>query len=261
VYREPTCVKTIRDSDNNVIYTSQVLQEVIYTETAARMTTEGLVAVMEEGTGKNHKLVDMPCAGKTGTTNQNKDGWFVGYTRYYTTSVWVGCDTPKEVEDLKGSTYPGLIWNTFMTKLHEGFAPMDFLPYAQLSDDFLNAQEEEKNRHNTDEDGDGIPDEEENPDGENAEEQQPEDDAAGQAPDEQQPDDNNAGDGTGDEETPEDNHAGDDGNADEETAGDNGNADVETPEDNPEATVPEDDNGDAGEADYPGADENQQPVE
>jgi membrane peptidoglycan carboxypeptidase len=255
-----------------VIYTSQVLQEVIYTETAARMTTEGLVAVMEEGTGKSHKLVDMPCAGKTGTTNQNKDGWFVGYTRYYTTSVWVGCDTPKEVEDLKGSTYPGLIWNTFMTKLHEGFAPMDFLPYAQLSDDFLNAQEEEKNRHNTDEDGDGIPDEEENQDGENGEEQQPEDDAAGQTPDEEQPEDNNAGDGTADEETPEDDNAGDDGDTDEETpednnAGDDGNADEETPEDdnagddgNADEEPPEDDNGDAGGADDSGADENQEPV-
>jgi membrane peptidoglycan carboxypeptidase len=272
VYREPTCIRTILDSDMNVIYTSQMAQEVIYSETAARMTTAGLEAVMEEGTGKKHKLVDMPCAGKTGTTNQNKDGWFVGYTRYYTTSVWVGCDTPKEVEDLKGSTYPGLIWNTFMTQLHEGFAPMDFLPYAQLSDEFLDAQEAEKNRHNVDdEDGDGIPDEEENQDGENAEEQQPEDDAAGQTPDEEQPEDNNEGDGTGDEETPEDNNADDAGNADEETpednnAGDAGTADEETPEDNnadegnADEQPPEDDNGDAGEADYPGADENQDPV-
>jgi membrane peptidoglycan carboxypeptidase len=251
VYREPTCVKTIRDSDNNIIYTSQVLEEVIYTETAARMTTEGLVAVMEEGTGKKHNLVDMPCAGKTGTTNQNKDGWFVGYTRYYTTSVWVGCDTPKEVEGLKGSSYPGLIWNTFMTKLHDGFAPMDFLPYAQLSDDFLNAQEEEKNRHNTDEDGDGVPDEEEAQDGENGEEQQP-DDAAGQTPDEEQPDAAIPDDGTADNQTPEDNNAGG-GTTDEETpeddnAGD-GAGDGETPED------------DNGEADYPGEDENQEPVE
>jgi membrane peptidoglycan carboxypeptidase len=169
IYREPTCIRTIVDSDNNVIYTSQMLQEVIYSETAARMTTMGLAAVMEDGTGKKHKLSDMPCAGKTGTTNQNKDGWFVGFTRYYTTSVWVGCDMPKEVEELKGSTYPGTIWNTFMTQLHEGFAPMDFLPYAQLSDEFLDAQEEEKNRYTmTDENGNGIPDEEE-ADGEDGE--------------------------------------------------------------------------------------------
>ena len=158
IYRNPTCIKTILDSDQNIVYASQQLPAVIYSETAARMTTTALESVMEEGTGKKNKLVDMPCAGKTGTTNSNKDGWFVGYTRYYTTSVWVGCDLPKTVDNLKGSTYPGSIWNTFMTNIHEGFASMDFLPYAQLSDEFREAQEAQQNRHqaddeNTPEDG------------------------------------------------------------------------------------------------------------
>ncbi len=158
IYRDPTCIKTILDSDQNIVYASQQLPAVIYSETAARMTTTALESVMEEGTGKKNKLVDMPCAGKTGTTNSNKDGWFVGYTRYYTTSVWVGCDLPKTVDNLKGSTYPGSIWNTFMTNIHEGFASMDFLPYAQLSDEFREAQEAQQNRHqaddeNTPEDG------------------------------------------------------------------------------------------------------------
>jgi membrane peptidoglycan carboxypeptidase len=138
------------------------------------MTTQGLVAVMEEGTGKKHSLSDMPSAGKTGTTNQNKDGWFVGFTRYYTTSVWVGCDMPKAVEELKGSTYPGTIWNTFMTKIHEGIAPMDFLPYAQLSDDFLDAQEENNRYTETDENG------EENPENSDGDADSDGDDAAGE---------------------------------------------------------------------------------
>ena len=150
IYRDPTCIKTILDSDQNIVYASQQLPAVIYSETAARMTTTALESVMEEGTGKKNKLVDMPCAGKTGTTNSNKDGWFVGYTRYYTTSVWVGCDLPKTVDNLKGSTYPGTIWNTFMTNIHEGFASMDFLPYAQLSDEFREAQEAQQNRHQAD---------------------------------------------------------------------------------------------------------------
>jgi membrane peptidoglycan carboxypeptidase len=217
VYRNPTCILTILDSDSNVVYTSQVLQEVVYSETAARMTTQGLVAVMEEGTGKKHSLSDMPSAGKTGTTNQNKDGWFVGFTRYYTTSVWVGCDMPKAVEELKGSTYPGTIWNTFMTKLHEGIAPMDFLPYAQLSDDFLDAQEEENNRYTeTDENG------EENP--ENADGESTDGDAASDGDDvtdEDLPDEADADGEQADEENAEDAQPGgenaDDANADEES--------------------------------------------
>lgn len=59
------------------------------------MMTDVLKGVITNGTGKGLDLGDMPCAGKTGTTNDQKDGWFVGYTRYYTTSVWVGYDMPK----------------------------------------------------------------------------------------------------------------------------------------------------------------------
>ena len=61
----------------------------------------------------------MTAAAKTGTTNDNKDGWFVGYTSYYTTAVWVGFDIPQELEDLSGSTYPGQIWNTYMEDIHQ----------------------------------------------------------------------------------------------------------------------------------------------
>ena len=86
----------------------------------------------------------MPCAGKTGTTNDHKDGWFVGFTRYYTTSVWVGCDYPKAIQSLSGSTYPGRIWNTYMSAIHENLSPMDFIPYAQLSDDFKNQQQQDQ---------------------------------------------------------------------------------------------------------------------
>ncbi len=68
----------------------------------------------------------MPCAGKTGTTNDHKDGWLAGYTRYYTTSVWVGYDMPKEMDSLMGNTYPGKIWQTFMEQAHEGLEWLDF---------------------------------------------------------------------------------------------------------------------------------------
>ncbi|MGN1157218.1 MAG: transglycosylase domain-containing protein [Agathobacter sp.] len=137
VYRTPTCIKKIVDIDNNVIYEYTTQSKKIYGETEARMMTSVLQSVMENGTGQVAKVWGVPCAGKTGTTNNNKDGWFVGYTRYYTTSVWVGCDMPKEVEDLSGSTYPAWIWKQYMTYVSEGLTPLKFLPYAKLSDDFI----------------------------------------------------------------------------------------------------------------------------
>ena len=136
IYRTPTCIKKIVDAAENVVYISNQEGVKIYGETASRMMTDVLQSVMINGTGKHVALEGMPCAGKTGTTNDRKDGWFVGYTRYYTTSVWVGYDMPKAVETLGGGTYPAYIWNDYMSKIHEGLEPMNFLPYAQLSPEF-----------------------------------------------------------------------------------------------------------------------------
>ena len=136
VYREPTCVKSISDSTDQVVYTLEPKETVIYKETASRMMTDVLKSVMTDGLGRKMQLTNMISAGKTGTTNDNKDGWFCGYTRYYTTAVWVGYDIPQEVPGLAGGSYPGQIWQTYMNQIHEGKTSVDFLPYAQLSDEF-----------------------------------------------------------------------------------------------------------------------------
>lgn len=126
-YRNPTCIMKITDADGEVIYQADQTASVIYKENACRQMTDMLQTVITSGTGRGYSLGMMPCAGKTGTTNDNKDGWFVGYTPYYTTSVWVGYDIPKEVPGLGGGTYPGKIWHSFMSWLHEGLEPLDFI--------------------------------------------------------------------------------------------------------------------------------------
>ena len=136
-YREPTCITKIVDGKQNTIYIADRDGKKVYSETAARMMTDVLTTAITTGTGKSAALEGIPCAGKTGTTNDNKDGWFVGYTRYYTTSVWVGCDLPEKVKELEGATYPAEIWKTYMTEIHEGLKPLRFLPYARLSDEFM----------------------------------------------------------------------------------------------------------------------------
>ena len=135
-FRTPSCIVKIVDAGGEEIYVRAEAGEEVYRQNAARTMTDVLRGVFTNGTGKGLGLKTMPCAGKTGTTNENKDGWFVGYTRYYTTSVWVGYDMPRPMDDLMGSTYPGKIWKGFMEKAHEGLEPLDFLPYAQLSEGF-----------------------------------------------------------------------------------------------------------------------------
>ena len=113
-YTDRTCIVDIRDSNgNSVINGYKPDKEQVYAPDSAYMMTDILKGTIEQpfGTGRGLGLDSgMPSAGKTGTTNNNKDTWFCGYTRYYTTAVWVGYDIPREMSGIFGSTYSGRIW-------------------------------------------------------------------------------------------------------------------------------------------------------
>ncbi|MDD7642053.1 MAG: PBP1A family penicillin-binding protein [bacterium] len=142
VYREPTCIARIEGADGTILYEATAKEKQVYEQNAARTMTDILKGVMTVGTAKGLDLGAMPSAGKTGTTNDHKDGWFCGFTRYYTTAVWVGYDSPQEMKDLYGSTYPGHIWQDFMKKLHENKEPLDFMPYVSYNDSIHVAEPE-----------------------------------------------------------------------------------------------------------------------
>lgn len=131
VYRTPTCILKITDSRGNAVIDNtsgavlsggaKVQKSTrVYTKNAALMMTDCLQTVMKSGTGRKLRLENVTCAGKTGTTNDQKDGWFVGFTAYYTTAIWVGCDMPKKIDDLMGNTYPERIWHSYMESIHQG---------------------------------------------------------------------------------------------------------------------------------------------
>ena len=119
VFRQPTCVTLITDSVGNVVVRPETEEKQVYQSSAAHEMTNILEGVLTRGTAHGKALTNMPCAGKTGTTNDNIDGWFVGYTAYYTTGVWVGFDSPRSTHSLSGATYPLDIWYNYMTELHK----------------------------------------------------------------------------------------------------------------------------------------------
>lgn len=138
IYRMPTCILRITDASGNAVIdnTSDYALDTdsnranrVYDRNAARMMTDVLTTVMETGTGRKVRLEGQTCAGKTGTTNDQKDGWFVGYTKYYTTGIWVGYDLPRPLDELMGNTYPGRIWQSYMQSIHEGLENKAFEPY------------------------------------------------------------------------------------------------------------------------------------
>jgi membrane peptidoglycan carboxypeptidase len=128
-FRKPTCIREITDAQGNVIVSDKIKSKRVYELNACRMMTSMLRGVFTGGTASGLGLPNMSCAGKTGTTDNNTDGWFCAFTPYYTTSVWVGYDTPQATRGLWGSTYPGQIWHDFMIQINDGLEDIGFPDY------------------------------------------------------------------------------------------------------------------------------------
>lgn len=125
-YNKPTCIREIKNTAGDVVYEHTESNEQIYKPVTAIMMTDVLKTVAYYGTGAGSSFNNsIEVAGKTGTTNDTKDGWFVGYTPKYTTAVWTGYDTPREMyytEDTK----PVSIWRRIMESVHEGMSNLKF---------------------------------------------------------------------------------------------------------------------------------------
>lgn len=81
-----------------------------------------LMAVVEYGTGKSAKL-DRMTAGKTGTSQEYRDAWFVGFTADYVAGVWLGNDDNQPMKRVTGGGLPARIWRDFMMDAHRGLPP------------------------------------------------------------------------------------------------------------------------------------------
>lgn len=113
-------ISKIEDRDGNTIYEFQPKYERVMKKETAWQMSSLLQGVVEFGTGKAAKIAGVKCAGKTGTTQDDKDAWFVGYTPYYTCAVWMGFDKEKTMSRIYGGSYPARIWKAIMSKAVAG---------------------------------------------------------------------------------------------------------------------------------------------
>ena len=135
-YSDRTCIKKIEHVSDGVVYKNNNVKDQVYSQDAAWMMTDVLKGVFNEsyGTGRKLKLDNgQICAGKTGTTNSSKDVWFCGYTKYYTTVVWAGYDTPRAMPGASGASIPGVIWKDYMDDIHKKLKPEDFIMPSTIS--------------------------------------------------------------------------------------------------------------------------------
>jgi len=119
VYAEPIAIARILDRDGvEIARNSPKLAAALSPQTAYIMTTL-LQSVVEEGTGRRVRALQRPCAGKTGTTNEVRDAWFIGFTPDVVTGVWVGFDDLQPLgRHETGAVAAAPIWLDFMQKVY-----------------------------------------------------------------------------------------------------------------------------------------------
>ena len=122
---EPHAILEIRDRDGEVITTGGDACEQVVSPEVADRTTFLLRQPIESGTASQHGQIGRPAAGKTGTTSDHVDAWFVGYVPQLATASWVGHDQPAEMTDprcgggVTGGCLPTMIWADYMQQAVE----------------------------------------------------------------------------------------------------------------------------------------------
>ena len=112
---EPVFITRILDREGNIIEENIPQAETVISEQTAYIMTNLLKGVVQRGTGWRAKALGMPCAGKTGTTNNQIDAWFIGYTPDLITGCWVGFDEYRGLGDNETGSRAALpVWLKFM---------------------------------------------------------------------------------------------------------------------------------------------------
>lgn len=109
----PTAIRKILDRNGKLIYKYKSENKKVATPKSVYLLVNMLEDVMKRGTGGRARI-NRPCAGKTGTTDNYTDAWFVGFTPELSTAVWVGNDDNKSLGYMTGGTYPAMVWKKYM---------------------------------------------------------------------------------------------------------------------------------------------------
>ena len=124
---EPSAILMITDSTGRVLYSNDAVPKQAIKPDTAYLITNLLRGVIERGTAWKARELGRPAAGKTGTTNDYHDAWFIGYTPSITAGVWIGYDDHRSIGPKETGSRAALpIWLDFMKKAMKDAEPEDF---------------------------------------------------------------------------------------------------------------------------------------
>ena len=128
VYNRPLSFTKITDKEGNIILENSSYKNRVVSPEVSFIITDMMKTSVSAGTGQRAKLDRnnsiIPVAGKTGTTSDNYDAWFVGYSPYYVGGVWIGNDIQIELDS--GSAMSAQLWNVVMSEVHKGLPARNF---------------------------------------------------------------------------------------------------------------------------------------
>ena len=122
-YHKPIFYTEVVDQDNNVLLSASEEGRQVISKENALLLTLAMEDVLKSGTGRKAYFDGMSLAGKTGTTTDKKDLWFVGYSPYYVCGVWGGYDDYREQTE---SDYVKYLWKNIMRRTHENLSDPGF---------------------------------------------------------------------------------------------------------------------------------------
>ncbi len=132
VYIKPYTFTKVCDQNGRVILENRMETHTAMKENTAAVMNQMLQHAATYGTGTSGKLNNQIMGAKTGTTNNDYDRWYVGYTKYYTAGVWVGYDKPETI--YYGGLNPAAVaFKKVMNQVHEGLPAKAFTPATGLA--------------------------------------------------------------------------------------------------------------------------------
>jgi len=115
VHSEPMAILKVLDRNGTVLEQKNPKQSAVINEKSAYVLTDMMRGVLERGTGTGANI-GRPAAGKTGTTSDYVDAWFVGFTPELACAVWIGSDSNGSLNGITGGDLPATIWRNFMVE-------------------------------------------------------------------------------------------------------------------------------------------------